>query len=157
MISDWSACTGCLHSGQIRRSSRCAITARNAVAHQKRLHSHVHQSGDRTRGVVGVQRTEHQVAGKRRVDRDFSGFQVADLTDHDDIRRLAEHGAQRRGKGHIHMPVHLHLVDAGELVFDRVFHRDQLAAGGVDRIQERVQRSGLAGTGRPVTRKMPSG
>ena len=107
--------------------------------HQERFHPHVDQSGDRARRVVGVQRTEHQVTGQRGVDGDFSGFNVADLSDHDDVRRLTEHRAERRGEGHLHVPVHLHLVDAGQLVFDRVFDGDDLAARSVDRVKKRVE------------------
>ncbi len=51
--------------------------------------------------VVGVQRGQHQVAGERGLDGDLRGFEVADFTDHDDVRVLAQDGAQGLGKGQV--------------------------------------------------------
>ena len=65
---------------------------------EERLDAHVHQAVDGARRVVGVQRGEHQVAGERRLDRDFRGLEVADFADQDDVRVLAQEGAQRRGE-----------------------------------------------------------
>ena len=57
---------------------------------QERLDAHVEQAGDGRRGVVGVQRGEHQVAGERGLDRDLRGLEVADLADHDDVGVLPQ-------------------------------------------------------------------
>ena len=46
---------------------------------------------------------------------DLRGLEVADLADHDDVRVLAQEGAQRRGEVEPDVLVHLHLVDAGEV------------------------------------------
>jgi hypothetical protein len=45
--------------------------------------------------------------------------------------------------------LYLHLVDAGQLVFHGVFHRDDLGFRGVERVQGSVERGGFARTGGP--------
>src|SRR3546814_9875448 len=59
------------------------------------LDPHVEHAGDAAGGVVGVQGAEHLVAGKRGLDGDARGFQVAHLADPDDVRVLAHDAAQR--------------------------------------------------------------
>jgi hypothetical protein len=88
------------------------------------------------------------VAGEGRVDRDFGGLKVADFTDHHDVGRLTEHRAEGGGEGHADVALDLHLVDAGHLVFDRIFDGDDLAVRLVDVVQRRVKGRRLAGTGR---------
>jgi hypothetical protein len=73
------------------------------------------------RRVVRVQRREHEVARERGLDRDLGGLEVADLADHDDVRVLPQERAQRGGEVEADLVVHLHLVDAVEVVLDRVF------------------------------------
>ena len=75
-------------------------------------------------------------------------LRVTDLTDHDDVRRLTENRAERRREVEADVTVHLHLVDAAHLVFDRVLDRDDLAVGQVDLSETGVERSRLSGTGR---------
>ena len=116
--------------------------------HEEGLHAHIDESCDGARRVVGVQGAEHQVTGEGGVDGDVGGFKVADFTDHDDVRRLTEHGSQSVGERHLDDRVHLDLVDAAQLVFHGVLHRDDLAVRLVDRVQEGVQTGRLAGTGR---------
>ena len=125
---------------------------RDDQAHRGRdgvgLDAHVDQAGERLRGIVGMQRREHQVAGLRRLDGDLGGFQVADFADHDDIRVLAQEGAQRGGKGQSHLVVHVDLVDAGQIDFGRVLRRRDVAILGVEDVEAGVQRHGLAAAGR---------
>ena len=78
------------------------------------------QPRDRGRGAVGVERGKHQVAGQRGLDRDLRRLQVADLADHDDVRVLAQDRAQRMREGEADLRLHLDLVDAGQLVLDRI-------------------------------------
>jgi hypothetical protein len=100
------------------------------------LDADIDQAGDGAGRVVGVERAENEVAGERGVDGDGGRFQIANFTDHDDVGRLAQHGAQRGGKGHAHVFVDRDLVDAVELVFDRILHRDDLAVGLVDELRQ---------------------
>ncbi len=115
---------------------------------QKWLHADVHETGDGAGRVVGVQRGENQMAGERGVDGDGGRFQVADFPDHHDVRRLAQDRAQRGGKRQADLLADLHLVDAGQDIFDRVLDGDDFAVGPVDEMQAGIKRRRLAGTGR---------
>ena len=68
-------------------------------AHEERLDAHVDQARDGAGGVVRVDRREHEVTRERRVDRDLDRLLVADLADHDDVRILAQEGAERAREG----------------------------------------------------------
>ena len=63
---------------------------------------------------------QHEVAGERGLDGDLGGLEVADLADHDDVGVLAQEGAQRGGEVEPDVLVDLHLVDADEVVLDRI-------------------------------------
>ena len=63
------------------------------------------------------------MAGERGLDGDAAGLQVADLADHDDVRVLPQERLQRRGEGQPDLGPHLHLVDAHQVVLDRVLRR----------------------------------
>ena len=102
--------------------------------HQEWLNTHVHQAGNGFRRAVGVQRGKHQVAGESGLDGDFRGFKVADFADQNDVGILPQEGAQRGGKVQADLFFHLHLVDAAQLEFDRIFGRHDV---GVGRVQPR--------------------
>src|SRR5690606_36481646 len=99
-------------------------------------------------GIVGVQRRQHQVAGERGLDRDARGLQVAHLADHDDVRVLAHDRTQRVREVEPDLRLGLDLVDALDLVLDRVLDGDDLDVRRVELAQRRVQRGGLARAGR---------
>jgi hypothetical protein len=65
------------------------------------LHPHVLHADDGAGGGVGVQGGQHQVAGERRLHGDLRGLAVAHLADHDDVRVLAQDGAQGVGEGQV--------------------------------------------------------
>src|SRR5581483_5427075 len=117
---------------------------------QKRLDSHVHQTIDRRRRVVRVQRREDEMSGERRLDRDLRRFEVADLADEDDVRILPEKGAQRRREVQADRLLHLHLIDARQVELDRIlrghdvhFRRVHLRECGVERVRlPRSRRTG---------------
>ena len=83
-------------------------------------------------GVVGVQRREHEMAGQRGLDRDLRRLEIAHFADHDDVGVLAQDGAQHMREGQADLRLHLDLVDAFELVFDRIFDGEELALGRVE-------------------------
>ena len=112
------------------------------------FHPHVQQSGNAAGGVVGVQGGQHQMSGQRGLDRDTRGFQIAHLADHDDVRILAHDRTQRMGEIQPDRRFGLDLVDTLDLVFDRILDGDDLHVGRIEFRQRRVQRGGLAGTGR---------
>src|SRR5579862_4658493 len=114
---------------------------------EERLHADIDEAGDGAGGVVGVESAEDEVAREAGVDGDVRRFHVANLADHDDVRRLAQHRAERRREGHADIRIDLHLVDACHLVLDGVFHGDDLAIRLVDVVEARVEGRGLARTG----------
>ncbi len=95
------------------------MTRFTADAHQKGFDPHVEQPVYRAGSIVGVEGTQHEVAGKGRFDGDFRRFEVPYLADHDDIRVLTEKRAQGGGEAEADSLVHLHLVYSGEIVFNR--------------------------------------
>src|SRR6266508_1024240 len=108
---------------------------------------------DRLRSALRVQGGEDEVAGLRGRERGRGGLQVAELTDEDDVRVLAqrvlERSGERRGVG-----THLALVDQAALVqvqeLDRVLDGDDVRrAGAVDQVEKRRQRGRLARSGGP--------
>jgi len=72
-------------------------------------------------------------------------------------RGLAQHGAQDGGKGLLALLVHLHLVDPGDLILDRVLHREDVLGHAVDVLEERVEERALAASRRSVTATIPWG
>ncbi len=69
---------------------------------------------------------EDQVAGERSLDADFSGLEVSNLADHDRVRVLTEKAAQRGGEAQPDPFADLHLVDSGEIEFDRILGGAQI-------------------------------
>ena len=102
-------------------------------------------------GVQGVEGREHQVAGLGRGDGGLDRLVVAHLTDQDHVGVLAQGGAQRRREGaRVHLDlalVHDRLLVAVQEL-DRVLDGDDvLAALGVDVVDHRRERRGLARAG----------
>jgi hypothetical protein len=110
---------------------------------QIRIDAHVDQARDDASGVVGVQSREDQVAGQGGLDRQLGGLFVADLTDHDDVRVLAEGGAQAGAEVVADLRSHLRLADSVDLIFDRIFEREDVVALAIDFVQQRIEGGGL--------------
>ncbi len=88
------------------------------------------------------------MTGQRGLHGDLRGLQIADFADHHDVGILAQecpHGAR---EGEADLPLHLHLVDAGDLIFDGVLDREDLAVRRVERAERGVERGRLAAAGR---------
>ena len=83
---------------------------------------------------------------------DFDRLEIAHLADEDDVRILAQRGAQRVAEA-VGVAVHFALVHQAVLVLvdvlDRILDRqDVLVPLGVDLVQHRRQRRRLAAAGR---------
>ena len=100
-----------LQFGQSLRARRWATTQSTAEAVRKVSIPISLRRGDRARGVVGVQRGEHHVAGQRRLDRDPRRLRVADLADHHDVGVGAQDRAQPGGEVEPGLAVDVDLVD----------------------------------------------
>src|SRR5438128_1263460 len=91
-----------LRSGEVRHAAVLAENAHQTLrqhAHQRgsdeeRLDAHVDETRDRAGRVVGVDGGEDEVAGERRLNRNFRRLQVADLADHDHVRVLSQKASQ---------------------------------------------------------------
>ncbi len=112
------------------------------------VHAEVAHADDRGGSVVGVQSREDQVAGEARLDRDVGGFDVADLTDQQNVGVLPQHRAQRGREGEALRLVDLQLGNPRHVVLDRVFHGDDVDPPGAQLVERGVQRGGLAAAGR---------
>src|SRR5712691_2957319 len=113
-----------------------------------RFDTHVHQPRERAGGVIGVQSAEDQMPRQRRLDRAFGGFVVANLTDQDHVRVVTQDAPQAGGERQADLWMHVNLADAVHVVFDGVFHRDDLQRRVFDLVQGTVQRGRFAAAGR---------
>src|SRR5579859_1416350 len=109
-----------------------------------RLHAHVQKAAQHVDYVVCVHRGEHQVAGKRGLDRDLRRLGVADFTQNDLVRIVAQDGPQSAGEGEAFFLIDRNLRNAVYLVFDRVFDRNDLVFVSLDLVQRGVERGGFA-------------
>ena len=117
--------------------------------------AHVDESADRADRVIGVQGGEDQVTGQSRAHGDLRCFAVADLSDEDDVRVLSQDVPQSRGEGQTALGIHGDLVDAGELVLDRVLDGNDLLAWVVELAEGGVERGRFARTGRTRHQHQP--
>ena len=104
-----------------------------------------------------MQGGEHQVAGERGFDADRGGFLVAHFANHDDVRVGAQEGLHHHGEVEARFPVHLHLAQALLRDLDRVLGGPDLGIRGVEILQHRVQRGGLARAGRTADEEQAVG
>ena len=99
-----------------------------------------------------MQSTHHKVAGFRGGHADFDSFTVAHFTDENDLRRLAQRGAQAGGEC-AEVVSHFPLIERRLLLrvheLDRVFEcHDVHRLRFVQFIQQRSQRRGFSASGR---------
>src|SRR5436190_474631 len=94
-----------------------------------------------------MERTEDQVAGEAGTDGHLGRFIVAYFADEHDVRVVAQHGAQAHGKVKTDPLMHLHLRDAGHLIFDGVFDGDNFAVDLVELAEGGIKRCGLSAAG----------
>ena len=111
---------------------------------QVRFNPHVHEARDGARGIVGVQGAQHQMAGERSLDGDLGRLEIADFTDHHDIRILSEKSAQGPGERQARRQVDRYLHDAIKFVFDRVLDRDEFCVDGIQDLQAAIEGGGFA-------------
>jgi len=115
--------------GHTRRTRRCAQVSKHGRRNEERFDAHVVQTRNGTRGVIRVQRGEHLVAGERGLDRDVGSFVVTNFT------RSSRCPDPDAGSSAVHprssgrYPLHSHLIDTRELVFDGVLDVTMLYSG----------------------------
>ena len=89
------------------------------------------------------------MSGEGGLERDRRGLPVPHLPHHDDVRILAEDGAEPGLEGEVRLGVHLPLGHPVEVVFDRVLQGDDVPLRALDLVEDRVERRGLPRAGRP--------
>ncbi len=106
------------------RQDRARQEVRMDAQAEHRLHG---GGGDRR-----VQRRQHELTAAGGVDGRLGGHGIADLADHDDVRRLAKNAPEELGEPDLGLEVHLRLPQAADRVLDRVFNRVDLALAVVE-------------------------
>src|SRR6266849_1716920 len=150
-----------LHAGDDFRDGGIGLAAMAELAHQALRHDaaegrgdevvldlHVEQAGDRARSAVRVERRENEMAGECRLNGNLRGFEIAHLADHDDVRIVPKKRAQNVGEGQVDLRLDLDLIDALELILDRLLDGEYLLFRGVEAKQTRIERRRLAASRR---------
>src|SRR5262249_55976280 len=88
--------------------------------HEEWRDAHVEEASHSRRGVVRVQRSEHEMAGEGGADADLRRLEIAGLAHEDDVRILAEEGAQGACEGAADLLIDLDLVYPFEVVLDGI-------------------------------------
>ena len=83
------------------------------------------------------------MTGECRLDGDLRRFEIADLTDHDDVGVLAQERTQRTREVQADPIAHLNLVNAWQVELDRVLRGGDVLGRLVELRQRRVERGGL--------------
>ena len=86
---------------------------------------------------------------ERSLDRDRRSLGVADLTDHHDVGIGAQDGTKRVREREFGAAVDLQLVHVRQQVLDRILDRDDVDVRADEIDERRVERRGLARSGRP--------
>src|SRR2546430_1947193 len=76
----------------------------------------------------------------RRADRDVRGFDVANLTNHHNVRVLPQNVTETFGKGQIDLRLNVDLGHARQPIFHRLFDGDDAPLNGIDAAQEAIKR-----------------
>ncbi len=67
-----------------------------------------------------------EVSREGSLDGDLCGLQIADLADHDHVGILPHDRSESICKGEIDLRVDLNLANPFDLIFDRIFHGDDI-------------------------------
>ena len=81
------------------------------------------------------------------LDGDLTGFDVSNLTYHDDVRVLTQESLQRRGEGQSHLWIYIDLIDTRQVNFSRVLGSGNVPVLGIENIQSCVQGHRFTTTG----------
>src|SRR5689334_8889730 len=84
------------------------------------------------------------MAGQRGLYGDLRGIEIAHFADHDDVGIVPQEGAQNTGKSQVYLRLHLNLVDAIQLIFDRILDSEDLPLRSIETHQARVKRRRLS-------------
>src|SRR5689334_20509169 len=94
-----------------------------------------------------MDRGKNQMPGESGLDGDLGRLTIADFANQDDVRVVTEKGAQGGWKVDAGRLIGLNLRHVLEVVFDRVFDRDDLKVGRGQHLKAGIECGGLARTG----------
>src|SRR5215472_2297599 len=100
---------------------------------QKGLNAHVHQSADGFRSTVGMESGKHKVPSESCLDRDFGGFEVANLAHQNCVRILTQESSKSGSEIQPDGLLHLYLVDTRKLKLDRIFRGHDVGVGFIEK------------------------
>ena len=112
----------------------------------ERRNTHVQKAGQRGRCIIGMQGRENHVAGLGGFNGDVGGFQVTNLTDHNNIRVLTQEGSECGSKRQTLFFIDVDLVDARQVNLGRIFCRRNVHIFRVQNTQAGIERNGFART-----------
>ena len=107
------------------------------------------QPGDRSNGIVGMERRENQMSGHRCMDRSLRGFGIANLADQNHVGILTQDGAKHARKRQAGALVSLDLRDAVDFVLNRILDRNDVHWLVAKLVDQAVERGRLAASGWP--------
>ena len=84
------------------------------------------------------------MARERRLDAHLGRLGVAHLPHQDHVGGLPQHGSDDPREIEADLVLDLHLIDAGEVILDRIFRGDDLGVGAVELVERGVERGRLA-------------
>ncbi len=87
-----------------------------------------------------MERRENEVTGKCGFDRDFSSFEVANLTDENNIGILAQERSECSGEVQTDLLFHLDLVDTRKVELNRVFRSHDVRLDRVQWLKRGIER-----------------
>ena len=90
---------------------------------------------------------EYQVSRQRSLNCHFSGLCIADFTDKDHVGCLTKHRTNDSREVETNVVLDLNLVNAGQVILDRVFGGDDLPIGAVQFAESTIQSRCLAASG----------
>ena len=112
------------------------------------FNSHIHQTGNGTRRIVGVKCAEYKVSGKRCFDSDLGSLKVTDLSHQNTVRVLTEKCPECFLESHADCIIDRTLHQAFNIILYRVFGGEDFIFNLIDFTESRVERGGFTGTGR---------
>src|SRR5204863_9479168 len=96
---------------------------------QKRRDAHIVEARDSAGRDITVHRAKHLDTGERVLYGDFRSLGIANFTDHDNVRVLAQNRSERVAEGQANVFFSRNLIDALQLEFHRVFDGHDVVFG----------------------------
>ena len=104
------------------------------------LHAHMDESPDDVQHVVGVDRCQYQVPCQCRLNGDLSRFRIPNFSDHNLVWVVSQDRTQPAGKRQAFLFVDGNLQNPRQLIFHRIFDRDDFVLALVQLVEHGIER-----------------